>query len=231
MNKEIRIRNRIRIFLENFANNIKDLKFNDLNPNPFLISFLSSPLGLDSPKELMNWCINQRIERSAVTSFGIAIQEIAQVFMQYSEIPGVDGSLEKSGTRYFVKMASGPLNLSVRGAQSIAVSLNSACTDEPDSRAIFGICYGTWNKVNSPIKKHIGKEENITVMVGREFWDFIAGKEWTNRILRIGEDESRTFRTANGESLRDIFAKKEEMVTQFGGGLNEQGENWLSSLI
>lgn len=69
-------------FLLNRVETVRRLRIEDLDINPFLIRILSYQFGLDSPEAIVRWLVGQRLERGAVTSFGIALQDAAKVFSE-----------------------------------------------------------------------------------------------------------------------------------------------------
>ena len=56
-------------------NALKKLTIESLNFNPFLLIILD----LNSPDKIAEFMINERLERSVVTSFGTRIQKIAKL--------------------------------------------------------------------------------------------------------------------------------------------------------
>ena len=69
---------------------MRRLKIGDLDINPFLIRILSHELELNSSETIVRWLIGQRLERGAVTSFGMALQDAAKVFSEGSGVERTD---------------------------------------------------------------------------------------------------------------------------------------------
>lgn len=81
-------------FLRDGARRIRGLRIEDLNINPFLIRILAKQLDLGNSESIVRWLVSQRLERSIVTSLGIALQNAAKVF---SDGRGVeDGDILKT---------------------------------------------------------------------------------------------------------------------------------------
>lgn len=95
-------------FLRDRAKTIRSLKIGDLNINPFLIRLLAKEMNLNDSKSIVAWLVNQRLERGAVTSFGIALQNAAKAFTEGTGVEGADILKTKAGKHYHIQVKSGP---------------------------------------------------------------------------------------------------------------------------
>jgi len=93
-----------RKFLLDRVKTVRRLKLSDLDINPFLIRILSHELGLDNSEAIVRWLINQRLERGAVTSFGIALQDAAKVFSEGTGVEGADILKTKKGRHHHIQV-------------------------------------------------------------------------------------------------------------------------------
>lgn len=132
-----------RQFLKDRAATIRKLEITDLNINPFLIRILAKQMDLRDAKSIVQWLINQRIERGTVTSFGIALQNAAKVFSEGTGVEGADILKTKAGRHYHIQVKSGPNTVPKDLAVRITQLLQSAQRRNRGSVALFGMCYGS----------------------------------------------------------------------------------------
>jgi hypothetical protein len=107
--KKKEIQNVFRTFLQNQARLIQRLRIEDLHINPFLIRILSKEMGLEDASSIVRWLVSQRLERSMVTSFGLALQEAARVFSEGTGVEGADILKTKDGRHHYIQVKSGPI--------------------------------------------------------------------------------------------------------------------------
>ena len=129
-------------FLLNRVKNVRKLTMADLDVNPFLIRILSHEMGLDNAEAIVRWLINQRLERGAVTSFGIALQDAAKVFSEGTGVEGADILKTKRGKHHHIQVKSGPNTVPKDLGVRIAQLLRSAQRRNRGSLAFYGMCYG-----------------------------------------------------------------------------------------
>lgn len=192
-------------FLKDRADTISRLKIADLNINPFLIRILSEQMGLKDARSIVRWLINQRIERGTVTSFGIALQNVAKVFSEGTGVEGADILKTKEGRHYHIQVKSGPNTVPKDLAVRITQLLQSAQRRNRGSVAIFGMCYGSPEQVSGIVQQYVG----VDWISGREFWKFISDDQnCVDYIYTIAEEVGRSFQDESGKSLKEILESK-----------------------
>lgn len=206
-----------REFLANRARTIRKLKIHDLDINPFLLRLLSSELNLNKAEAIVRWLVNQRLERGTVTSFGLALQNAAKVFSEGTGVEGADILKTKNGRHYHIQVKSGPNTVPKDLGVRIAQLLRSAQRRNKGSVALYGMCYGSKERVSSIVKKYVQEEGGIDWVSGREFWEFISGDpECLGEIYKIAADVGKTFKDKKGQSLAEILeAKVNELIAEF----------------
>ncbi len=223
--KRKQIREIFRKFLLNRVNTIRRLKLSDLDINPFLIRILSHELGLNSPRKIIEWLVSQRIERGTVTSFGIALEEVAKVFSEGTAVEGADILKTKRGKRYYIQVKSGPNTIPKDLGVRIAQLLRSAQRRNRGSLVLYGMCYGSRNQVSSIVRKYVEREGGVEWKCGREFWEFISDDpRCIAEIYEIAAEVGRTFKDPEkGQTLSEVINQKiseltEEFEKEYGKG-------------
>lgn len=93
------IKEEFKAIMDSRFNALKKINLANLNFNPFLLRLLN----LDSPRQIAEFMVSQRVERGTVTSFGTRIQKIAKIITtRGTGVEGADISLEKGGRRYYI---------------------------------------------------------------------------------------------------------------------------------
>jgi len=134
---EIRIRRNFENFLNRRMKSIENLSARDLELNPFLIASIKHQLQIDSPYDLAEWLVRQRIERGTVTGFGKTLQNIAKEFSSEKPLSGLTMKLKKNGKTYNLMIKSGPNPYPMQPAKDMQRILLDTKRIEPDSIPIF----------------------------------------------------------------------------------------------
>lgn len=181
-------------------NALKKLSINNLNFNPFLLRVLN----LDSPKKIAEFMINERLERSVVTSFGSRIQKVAKlVGGKGTGVEGGDILVEKEGKRYYVQMKAGPNTPNKDLVSMINQLLRSATRRNAGSIALLGMTYGTREQVSGIIKGY----SHIDWKIGREFWEFIGEKGLAHEIYEIIAEINKEYKQ-DGMTFNELYEEK-----------------------
>ena len=192
-------------FLERRIGTIRRLRLVDLDINPFLLRLLSRELKLTKASSIIRWLVHQRFERGAVTSFGLALQDIAKIFSEGTGVEGADVIKTKEGRHYHIQVKSGPNTVPKDMAERITELLRSAQRRNRGSIALFGMCYGNPEQVSGIVQKYVG----VDWLIGRDFWKFISDDpKCIDEIYALAEEVSGSFRDAKGQSLEEILETK-----------------------
>jgi len=220
-------------FLQNQARLIQRLRIEDLHINPFLIRILSKEMGLEDASSIVRWLVSQRLERSTVTSFGLALQEAARVFSEGTGVEGADILKTKDGRHHYIQVKSGPNTIPKDLGVRISQLLRSAQRRNRGSVALFGMCYGSKKQVSSIVRKYVGEEGKIDWLAGREFWEFISDTpDCIEEIFEIASQAGESFQGPNGQTLSQVLeAKVADLCTEFQKMYGESGEDMWKRLL
>jgi hypothetical protein len=204
-----------RSFLEKRADRIRRLKLDDLDINPFLVRMLSAKLGLHRPRAIVEWLVNQRLERGTVTGFGIALQDAAKVFSEGTGVEGADILKTKQGRHYYIQVKSGPNTIPKDLSVRIAQLLRSAERRNRGSVALYGMCHGNRARVSSIVRKYVEQEGGVEYLSGREFWEFISGEpDCIDTVYEIARSVAESFRDTSGQSLAEVLRNEIDELTE-----------------
>lgn len=221
-------------YLRNVFNNLRKLHLDDLTPNPFLMKLVGSAAKFNSAKDLVEYMLNARIERSTSTSFGNTIQKIATVFSETTGVSGADISIVKNNeagfpVRWYIQLKSGPNTVNKDICLQISTELQSAVRRAPGSAGLLGITYGKSDRVSSVTQNYL----SFDFKIGREFWEFISDdpdcyKKLWNLTISIAE----SFEDKSGLTLRELIeVKREELTKQFISKYGESGESMWNRFL
>jgi hypothetical protein len=161
------IRKQLQAIADRRLKALDNIKIENLDFNPFLLKLLC----LNSAREIAEFMVSQRTERSVVTSYGTRIQKIAQIISKRGTgVEGADICKEKRGARYYIQVKSGPNTPDKDIMQQINTLLHSAMRRNSGSVALLGMTYGKRERVSSIIQRY----SQIDWLIGKEFWSFIS---------------------------------------------------------
>jgi len=208
---EIRIRDQLVAFLSKKIQAVKDISVTDMEINPFFIATVQTQLAMKNQRDLAEWLVRQRVERSMVTGFGTTLQNIAKEFCHEKPLPNLTAKMNKDGKTYNIIIKSGP-NHNVPVSSGIQQALLNSKTIEPESIPIFGMCYGNEESIGTIVKKYAG---GVKQLVGKEFWTFISGDpDCYMQILEMAKNTGKHYKDISGNSLNQTMEKKIEYVTR-----------------
>ena len=188
-------------FIGNRAKTIRKLKIADLNINPFLIRLFADELGLKDSLSIIQLLISQRTMTGANTSFGFALQEVANLFSEGTGVEGADILKNKHGRHYHVQVKSGPATMDKDAVTRISQLLVAAQRRNRGSVAMIGMCYGNRDQVFSTVKLY----SDVDWLIGKEFWEFISDDpDCMSEIYEIAGDVGKTFKGTAGQTLAEV---------------------------
>ncbi len=221
-------------FLQNQARVIQRLRIEDLNVNPFLVRILAKEMGLRDADSIVRWLVSQRLERSIVTSFGLALQEAAKVFSEGTGVEGADILKTKGGRHYYIQVKSGPNTVPKDLGVRISQLLRSAQRRNRGSVALFGMCYGSKEQVSSIVQKYVKQEGGVDWLSGHDFWEFISdASDCIEEIFQIAAEVGENFQSSDGRTLAQVLEDKarklcEEFRQLYGDGGEEMWKRLLA---
>jgi len=211
-------------FLQRRFKAIRQLKLSDLDVNPFLIRVMRNEMGFETPRDIVRWLLQQRLERGTVTSFGNTLQDVAKLFSDGTAVEGADILKVKGGKRYHIQVKSGPNPTDSHLSTKTSELLQSAERRNRGSVALFAMCYGAPDRVSSVIKKYV----KVDYLVGKQFWEFISDDPRCMReVYQIADEVSRTYKDQSGKTLKDVLAEKlEHLEEEFKQAYGHGPEMW-----
>ncbi|WP_157208577.1 PmeII family type II restriction endonuclease [Mariniflexile maritimum] len=174
-------------------------KLKNYNINPFLMKYLANFLkGNDDAKSIAEALVLPRILGSSInTSFGMQIQKlISQLFEGFgSTTPGIDIEFIDAldGRKKYCQLKSGPNTINFDDVETIFNHfkgiVNLARTNNLNisiNDLVVGVVYGEASELSSHYKRI---NQNYPVLIGKEFWFRLTGKEdfYLDLIDAIGE--------------------------------------------
>lgn len=220
-------------FLMNRAKTIRKLKIESFDINPFLIRLLAQELDLNNSRAIVRWLVNQRLERGAVTSFGMALQNAAKLFSEGTGVEGADILKTKEDIHYHIQIKSGPNTIPKDLGVRIAQLLRSAQRRNVGSVALYGMCYGNVGRVSSIVRKYVQEEGGVDWISGRQFWEFISDDpDCIDDIFDIAAEVGKSFKDPKGLTLSEIIeAKINELTREFERLYGRSGDAMWERLL
>lgn len=161
------IRSEFKTISKNRYKVLDNIELDNIDLNPYLLKVLA----LETPKEIADFIISQRVERSLVTSYGSRIQKIAkQLSERGTGVEGADICKERDGRRYYIQVKAGPNTVNKDISNQISTLLQSAVRRNSGSVALVGMTYGKRERVSSILQRY----SQVNWIIGREFWEFIS---------------------------------------------------------
>lgn len=164
--------------------NLKSIKLENINMNPFLINMLR----LKTPEEVVRFNVYQSVTRSIVTSMGTALEQMAasgQGTRLGRRGEWYDVIKKKGNSTYWIQVKSGPNNINKDQAKAFATNFEN--TERKNNNfARLGITYGKKDleTLSLGIVKNYMKDWKKQLLVGREFWEFVSDqKDYHSKVL------------------------------------------------
>ncbi len=209
------IEDQFRGFARRSVTNLRKLSASSLTPNPFLIELLIRGLGYQTAEQVAWFMVNQRFERSIVTSMGTTFQRVAHIVAGEigSGTAGADMEIQRNDVHYFVQIKSGPVTANQDIAEQISSKLQSARRRYGANAlgttaiVVLGICYGTQA---GDIPRRVLQERGVEIMVGENFWTFLSGGDPTT-MTAVRTIARRAIIPATG-AVADILSEKVRLV-------------------
>jgi len=177
----------------------KASQLKNYNVNPFLFKYLANFLkGNDNARSIAEALVLPRVLGSSInTSFGMRIQKlISELFEGFgSTTPGIDIEFIDAidGRKKYCQLKSGPNTINFDDVKTIfdhfSGIINIARTNNLNigvNDMIVGVIYGETSELSSHYKRI---NEKYPVLVGKDFWHRLTGKEdfYFDLINAVGE--------------------------------------------
>lgn len=223
-------------FLERRHQKIKSLKLRDLNFNPILLRLVRDMHSLDTPEAVVNYLVTSTLRAGEETAYGWLVDLFLPPLFGASTPPEredpykwegykeIDKEIERPNpstgkvARHLISLKSGPFTINDTMAREMAENVKSLQKfgKEP---VIYGVTYGRADQLsNKPyIVKGEFPDDRVAILVGREFWDWLAGYDNAHLDILNGiADGEAAFAAKLGVSLRAALKeKKKTLIKEF----------------
>lgn len=223
-------------FLERRYKKVRALKLKNLNFNPILLRLVRDMHGLDSPQAVIDYLVTATLRAGEETAYGWLVDLFLPPLFGASTPPEREDEYKWEGykeidkeivrpnpssgksTRHLISLKSGPFTINDTMAREMAENVRSLQKfgKEP---VIYGVTYGRPDQLsNKPyIVKGEFPDDRVAILVGRQFWDWLAGYENAHLDILNGiADGEAAFTAREGVSLRDaIRSRKSELADDF----------------
>ncbi len=191
---------------EKAMNVVDGINIDDIDMNPFLLRIM----GLSGAEEIAAFIVNQRAERSIVTTFGNRIQKIATIFSEGTGVAGADICKTRDNRRYYIQIKSGPKTVNRDITAEISKLLDSARRRNQGSVGLIGMTYGKKERVSGVLRRY----STVDWKIGREFWAFISEEPDCAKIIfdLAGKVISETKKASGGNFQKRKLEKIKELA-------------------
>lgn len=218
--KQDEIKELMRDKMEDWKAKTEGIELDDLRLN----IFLAAAMDMDEPEELIEWGVHQHLERSIVTSFGFLIEKMSLVVSGGEEHKGEGGDIvmEKNGKKHYIEIKSGTASSNVKMMRNTS-NAQAKIKDENGNEevvTVLGLTYGKPEDVFSTMQEYYKGDK---LLVGQEFWEFLAGDENAHKELveAIVDARNEAFNPKNLEA--DSPSSLQEAMEQ---KIDELAEQW-----
>jgi len=218
------------LVLSHKRNTEKLISVKEFNINPFLIYYLSNYLeGNSDSQSLAKALVYPRVLGTSITtSFGMRMQDFVTKLLEDTSgslVPGIDLEFidQIDGRKKYCQLKSGPNVVNhddvITIDQHFTAIKNLGKTNKVDLRygdLVFCLIYGEKRELNSFIKNL--EKRDITVYVGKDFWErFTGDNEFYRHLIESAGEVANEFNMKDivdnviaklGEDLEENFKKK-----------------------
>lgn len=228
-------------FMKACFESLRGLRLDALSINPILARLIAR-----TPAELARFFVDQRWNRTAVTSMGFKLQdaarEVATVFRS-SAVAGADLEAEDHALQRLslMQVKSGPDTINKDIMDSIRTKLNEAerrvrMGGLPAGHVVvkmLGMCYGRPERRNRWVMDLEAAGFRVD-SIGRSFWEVLTGDAETYiQVFDVVERIATTYRNGEGMTLPELVEERTQLLTDEIAaryGDHQGGINWRALL-
>jgi hypothetical protein len=222
-------------FLERRLAKIQKLKLSDLNLNLFLLRLVSDIYSLTTPAAVIDYLTQSTLRSGDETAYGWFVdlylppllgaktppeREDDQKWEAYKEIDkeATRPNPETGKTRrHLISIKGGPLTINDTMARQMHENVSGFVTHGTDP-VVYAVSYGRRDQLsNKPgIVKGEYPDKDVSILVGREFWDWLGQyKDVHVDIFNgIAEGERRFTEDHAGKPIHQILTDKKAQLTK-----------------
>lgn len=220
-------------FLERRLAKVQSLSLAKLNLNFFLLRLVSGVHGLNTPEDVIDYLVAATMRAGEETAYGWFVdlflpplfgattpaeREDPAKWEAFKEIDK-EATRPNPGTgkerRHLISIKGGPLTINDTMARQMHENVKGFITHGSDP-VIYAVTYGRKDQLsNKPsiVKGHYS-DEHVAILVGREFWDWLAGypNAHIDIFNGIADGEREFARKHAGRPLSSMLAEKKEQL-------------------
>ncbi len=220
-------------FLRRREDAVRRLRLDDLRLNPFQLRLVRRFHGLDTPARVVSYLVDGRLHAGEETAYGWLVDLFLPPIFGASTPPEREQQHKWEGfkeidkevvrpnpadgipRRHLVSLKAGPWTINDTMAQRMAANVRELQRYGADP-VVYGVTYGRREQLtNKPgIVKGEFPDELVAVLVGREFWDWLAGYKDAHRDIMDGiADGEQAYQSSRGVDLAQVVARKKTALT------------------
>ncbi len=225
-----------RDFLTRRYGKIKKLKLKDLSLNILMLRTIRQIHGLDTPEDVIEYVVNATLVAGNETAYGWLVDLYLPPLFgaitppereddhQWEAFKEIDKEATKPNPatgevkRHLVSIKAGPMTINDTMAHQMHANVAGFVTHGNDP-VIYAVSYGRREQLsNKPdIVKGDYPDDKVAILVGREFWDWLAGYEDAHVDIFNGMAEGEAmFAAEAGKPIDDLLkGKKTELASDF----------------
>ncbi len=221
-------------FLKRRYGKVRSLKLTDLNLNLLLLRLVRELHELDTPAQIVSYLVDATLRAGEETAYGWLVDLFLPPLFGASTPPEREDPYQWEGykeidkealkpnpatgtvQRHLISLKSGPFTINDTMAREMASNVKYILTYQ-QAPVVYGVTYGRKEQLsNKPgIVKGSFPDDKVTILVGREFWDWLAGyKDAHVDIFNGIADGEAAFRSETDVSLRQAVLEKKALLTQ-----------------
>lgn len=206
-------------FTRRQVSNIRALRLDSLNSNPFLIESLK----LDTPEKVIRFNVWAGALRSVVTSFGNVLEDLLACSSESVEKMKKGWDLVKTdalGQKHWVQVKSGPNDMDTDQIEKWVRMIKEV--ESRGEKGYLGFGYGKRDKVTITLG-HLNSylpEWEMKTLIGGELWKFLSDDtSFQDRVLRILREQAVTLLSESDivdEIEKSVDRILQEFVQKYG---------------
>ncbi len=213
---------------------IQKLKLKDLNLNPFLLRLVGEIHSIETPAQLVSYLVDASLHAGHETAYGWFVDLFLppyfgastpierEDFDKWEAYKEIDKEAVKpnpgSGEpkRHLISVKAGPLTINDTMARRMHANVRGFVEYGSDP-VVYGVTYGRREQLsNKPaIVKGPYGDDRVAILVGREFWEWLAQYEGAHEDIYKGIAEGvGQFSAEQGEPIHVTLARKKDELTK-----------------
>jgi len=221
-------------FLDRRRGKVQRLKLADLNQNLFMLRLIRQMHGLDTPEAVIDYLVDATLAAGNETAYGWLVDLFLPPLFgattpaeredtyQWEAFKEIDKEAikpnpqSKEVRRHLISVKSGPMTINDTMARQMHTNVKGF-VEHGNDPVVYAVTYGRREQLNNKpgIVKGDYPDDKVVILVGREYWDWLAGYEDVHIDIFNGiADGEAAFAAVSGESIDTTIRKKKEALTR-----------------